>query len=70
MDDALVLRDPLVGDEPVLAEHLIGCLRQQGTEDRFLARVGYALEHALASGVGCREELPFPGPPAARRHCA
>ena len=66
--DARVLRDPLVGDEPVRAEHRIRHHHgQQGTADRRLARVGDGLEGSVASAIGCREELLLPGPPAPRR---
>ena len=69
--DAFVLRDPLVGNETVRAEHRVGRHHgQQGTGDRRLARVGYGLERAVASTIGCCEELLLPGPPAARRRCA
>lgn len=52
--DAFVLRDPLVGDEPVRAEHRIRRHHgQQGTRDRRLARVGDDSESPVAGAIGC-----------------
>jgi hypothetical protein len=68
--DVLVLRDPLVGDEPVRTEH---CVRRhhgrQGTGDRRLARVGVGFERPVVGAIGSREELLFPSPRAPWRRC-